>query len=776
MKQDTSVKNPAFAPHDDDHYALKFLKKIVAPLNVIVSDARPRRVNVVIGIIDFKYFFGGYISVFNLIMRLVREGYRLRAIIIDECPFEPLKWKESIRKYDGLEDFFEQVEVVYAYDRTTPVECSPGDAFISTSWWSSYVADAAVKELGKDRFVYLSQEYEPIFYNFGPVYMLSASSYDFSYYGVFSTDILRDFHRKNRIGLFKNDIEHGEKNSISFNNAVLKFNVDANAMKNRAVKKLLFYARPEEHATRNLFEIGMLSISKAIEDGAFDLNEWEFYGIGTINPSQSFPLTRGVLLKLLPKVSLNEYKEMMPGFDLGMSLMLSPHPSLVPIEMCAAGMSVVTNTYANKTKETLSSISTNFVAAEPSVDGIARALGEAAKRVYDYEARVSGSGVNWPQSWEEAFAGDFMEALKVFIGFAPEKGLPLAGISVDGQALSEDDSTEATIARSYVRIQAKDPERFEFEIGKGDMDYESIKASAKENSASYLYFRRGSELVAIVDRVCAATGVRLISVKRLLNLFDHMGMATRFFAQETAPSCIWVKGAADGPGGFQPSGFQKEKFGVNLLEPSMFGVKQDGTLGFEVICLDASLAGEIHRLLPRLYETLTEDGVLIFTAWIDNPVSRHIIEAAAADNRMQNLYLFEREVLGRDVFVFTRRYVPAINALIGRTAPIGAVDGVEVSRGGIKMQGWALSPEIKLPAKVVSVYYDGVFIGTAALGTQRLDVNEHFNVDKKINLGWEFLGGKVSSDVIGRGPAERIFIVIKDERGASACINALLNA
>ncbi|MEK6531348.1 MAG: hypothetical protein AABZ23_02500 [Deltaproteobacteria bacterium] len=772
MKQDTFVKNPAFAPHDDDHYALKFLKKIVAPLNVMVSDARPRSVNVVIGIIDFKYFFGGYISVFNLIMRLVREGYCLRAIIIDECPFEPLKWKESIRKYEGLEDFFEQVEVVYAYDRTTPVECSPGDAFMSTSWWSSYVADAAVKDLGKDRFVYLSQEYEPIFYNFGPVYMLSASSYDFSYYGVFSTDILRDFHRKNRIGLFKNDIEYGEKNSISFNNAVLKFNVDADAMKNRAVKKLLFYARPEEHATRNLFEIGMLSISKAIEDGAFDLNDWEFYGIGTINPSQSFPLTRGVLLKLLPKVSLNEYKEMMPGFDLGMSLMLSPHPSLVPIEMCAAGMSVVTNTYANKTKEVLSSISTNFVAAEPSVDGIAKALGEAAKRVYDCDARVSGSGVHWPQSWEEAFAGDFMERLKGFIGFAPEKGLPSAGMPGLRQAEPEGDSTESTIAMSYVRIYAKDPALLVFEIGKGDGDYESIKASAKENAASYLYFRRGRELVAMVDRVSAAAGVRLISVKRLLNLFDHMGMATRFFAQETAPSCIWVKGADDGSGGFQ-----KEKFGVNLLEPSMLGVKGDGTPGFEVICLDASsAAGEIHRLLPRLYDTLTEDGVLILTAWIDNPVLRHFIEEAAADNRMQNLYLFEREVLDRDVFVFTRRYVPAINALIGRGTPVGAVDGVEVSRGGIKMQGWALSPEIKLPAKAVSVYYDGVFIGTATLGTQRLDVNEHFNVDQKINLGWEFLGGKVSSDVIGRGPAERIFVVIKDERGASACINALLNA
>ncbi len=772
MKQDTSVKKGAFALHDDDHYALKFLKRIVAPLNIIVSDARPRRVNCVIGIIDFKYFFGGYISVFNLIMRLVREGYCLRAIVIDECPFEPLKWKESIQKYEGLEDFFEQVEVVYAYDRQSPVECSPGDAFMSTSWWSSYVADAAVKEIGKDRFVYLSQEYEPIFYNFGAMYTQSTASYDFSYYGIFSTEILRDFHRRNRIGLFKDDVAYGDKNSISFNNAVLKFNVDGNAMKKRAAKKLLFYARPEEHAARNLFEIGMLAISKAIEDDAFDLNEWEFYGIGTINQSQSFPLTRGVLLKLLPKVSLNEYKEMMPGFDLGMSLMLSPHPSLVPIEMCAAGMTVVTNTHANKTKEVLSSISTNFVAAEPSVDGIAKALGEAAKRVYDYDARLSGASVNWPQSWDAAFGGDFVERLKGFIGFEPEKVLPRAETPKDAEAPSERYSTEAIIATSYVRIHARDPEHFVFDIADGDRDYESIKAEAKENSASYIYYRRGREFVSIVNRVCTAAGKRLVSVRRLLNLFDHAGMTTRFLVEEIAPSGIWVAGADEGL-----NRFQKEKFGVNFIELSRLGSKKDGTQGFEVICLDAaSAAGEAHRLLPRLYEMLAEDGILIFTSWVDHIVERHAMEMIAVDNDMHNLYVYERQALGRDVFVFTRRYVPSLNAFTPRTPPLGSIDDVEVSEGGIKISGWSLAPEPKLPAKEVEIYYDGELIGIATLGTARLDVNGHFNVDPKINLGWQFSGGHVSPQVMERGPEERIFIVIKDEMGASMCMNALLKA
>ena len=63
--------------------------------------------------------------------------------------------------------------------------------------------------------------------------------------------------------------------------------------------------------------------------------------------------------------------------------MYTPHPSLVPIEMASAGMLTVTNSFENKTAEAMAAISPNLITAEPSLEGLAGGLAEAAARVRD---------------------------------------------------------------------------------------------------------------------------------------------------------------------------------------------------------------------------------------------------------------------------------------------------------------------------------------------------------------------------------------------------------
>ena len=400
----------------ENHPAIYYILAKIGPLKLNVSTGFPQRVNVLIGIIDFKYFFGGYISVFNFAKRLYREGYNVRMIIVDECAFDPYLWKQKIKNYEGLEDFFDCAEVVYAFDRSEIIECNPQDVFVATSWWTAFIANDALSHINTDRFIYFTQEYEPIFYHHCSIYALTNMTYEMPHYAIFSTELLRDFHRQNKIGIFKGDRAIGDKYSVALSNAIVKVDPDESSITNRKTKRLLFYARPEAHAARNLFELGILALSKAVKNGTFDAGAWEFYGIGTLNEHDILlDAGRKVRMRLLPKVSLNEYKELLSQFDLGMSLMLSPHPSLVPTEMASAGMIVVTNTYANKTSESLQNISTNFVAAEPTIDGIVLALGIAAKRVYEYQDRIAGAVVNWPQSWEDAFNDDFMNRVKGFI-------------------------------------------------------------------------------------------------------------------------------------------------------------------------------------------------------------------------------------------------------------------------------------------------------------------------------------------------------------------------
>jgi hypothetical protein len=110
-----------------------------------------------------------------------------------------------------------------------------------------------------------------------------------------------------------------------------------------------------------------------------------------------------------------EYREFLKAHDVGLSLMYTPHPSLVPIEMASAGMLVVTNSFANKTAERLTAISTNMVVAEPAIGPVARALAVAASAAGDLERRSAGSRVDWCTRWDQSFSETVMERIELLL-------------------------------------------------------------------------------------------------------------------------------------------------------------------------------------------------------------------------------------------------------------------------------------------------------------------------------------------------------------------------
>jgi hypothetical protein len=224
---------------------------------------------------------------------------------------------------------------------------------------------------------------------------------------------LADFFRQERIGVFANP--DGEQNALVFSNAIQKFFPKRETLM-RSERRLLIYARPEEHAARNLFELGMIALARLVRDPRVDLETWSFHGIGSIDRGYNLELAPGIPLQLLPKTSLQDYIDMMPRFDVGLSLMLTPHPSLVPLEMASAGMWAVTNTFANKTADELRGISTNLIGAEPTVDGIVEALVEAMARVDDIDARLAGAKMNWPTDWDQAFPPESIDKIRGFLG------------------------------------------------------------------------------------------------------------------------------------------------------------------------------------------------------------------------------------------------------------------------------------------------------------------------------------------------------------------------
>jgi glycosyltransferase involved in cell wall biosynthesis len=389
---------------------LRVLTEKIEPLRLAVRDDAPRRINLLIPTIDLAHFFGGYIGKANLALRLARHGARVRLVTVDPVGTLPSDWRAQLEAYAGLDGLFGAVEVAFGRE-SGGLEVSRDDAWIATTWWTAYVARAAAEALGHDRIAYLIQEYEPFTFPMGSFAALAAGSYDVPHrFALFSTELLRDYFRRHGIGVFRAGRAEGDAASAAFQNAITAIEPPSAAeLAARTTRRLLFYARPEPHAARNMYEIGVLALSRAVARGG--LAGVELAGIGTVRSRRRVPLGAGRSLELIPRSAQGAYADLLRGHDIGLALMYTPHPSLVPMEMASAGMLTVTNSFENKTPEALAGISANLIAAEPTIDAVADALIAAGEAAGDADRRARGSVVNWSRDWDVSFPPALLDAL-----------------------------------------------------------------------------------------------------------------------------------------------------------------------------------------------------------------------------------------------------------------------------------------------------------------------------------------------------------------------------
>jgi glycosyltransferase involved in cell wall biosynthesis len=388
----------------------------IAPLEIAVSDRAPWRVNLLIPTVDLGHFFGGYIGKLNLARRLADRGVRVRIVTVDPVGPLPQHWKHAVESYSGLTGLFDKVEFAFGRE-ARDIEVSRNDAFIATTWWTAHIAHSARESLGRDGFLYLIQEYEPFTFPMGTHAALASGSYQLPHRALFSTELLQDYFRHHRIGVYSDGAADGDARSASFQNAITRIEPPSLAeLKQRHPRRLLFYGRPEAHASRNMFDLGLLALQRALEDGTFSTG-WELHGIGTTGAARTIALGGGVNLRLLPRSDQNTYATLLRDHDLGLALMYTPHPSLVPIEMASAGMLTVTNTFENKTQDAMTAISSNLIAPPPTINGIADALRNATAAVEDYERRVRSSSVSWSRDWDQSFADELIDRVMSFLEF-----------------------------------------------------------------------------------------------------------------------------------------------------------------------------------------------------------------------------------------------------------------------------------------------------------------------------------------------------------------------
>ena len=194
---------------------------------------------------------------FHLSLRLARRGLRVRMIIVDYCNYDPELWRACVKKYDGLETFFDEVEVASGFDRGETLPVHPDDAFIATTWWTAHIAHAAVQHLGRKEFIYLIQEYEPYTLPMGSYYALASQSYEFPHRALFSTRFVLEHFRQEQIGVFADGVE-ASPHALYFENALTVSDVDGQTMRQRKTSVVCCSTRaPNRSAARNMFELAL---------------------------------------------------------------------------------------------------------------------------------------------------------------------------------------------------------------------------------------------------------------------------------------------------------------------------------------------------------------------------------------------------------------------------------------------------------------------------------------------------------------------------------------
>ena len=114
-------------------------------------------------------------------------------------------------------------------------------------------------------------------------------------------------------------------------------------------------------------------------------------------------LGNGVVLRPMPWLDYDGYARLLRSADVGLSLMLSPHTGYPALELAACGASVVTSAFSTKTSERLGGISTNLIAAAPTVEGVVQGLLDARRRADDRAARLAGTELALSSNWDDVF-------------------------------------------------------------------------------------------------------------------------------------------------------------------------------------------------------------------------------------------------------------------------------------------------------------------------------------------------------------------------------------
>jgi len=272
---------------------------------------------------------------------------------------------------------------IYGY-----IDIHPNDIFLVSAWWDAYIADRLPLP---NKYIYLIQDYEPIFYSNSDKFVLADSTYKSDkFLPVCNTELMYKFMASKNFKYIKDC-------GLWFEPAVNIGSKYGYIDKNKIGKKRVFiYGRPS--VERNLFYIALKSIDYLFSEGLANPKDYEIFMAGQDKISD-IQLPCGITIINLGKMAITDYYKFVPTVDIALSLMLAPHPNYPTLEFASCGVQVITTIYETKTN--LSIYSENIHIVEPDFIKIASTI----VKLSDFNRSVAIDNAmqcNIPNNWNDA--------------------------------------------------------------------------------------------------------------------------------------------------------------------------------------------------------------------------------------------------------------------------------------------------------------------------------------------------------------------------------------
>jgi len=303
------------------------------------------RINLLIPTLKKEFVFGGINTALKIFHEIASTDFDKRIILTDsDVHEEDLVILNNAKIISIKEKSNHPFQVIACNDRKfNKLLVTENDVFIATTWWSAYMLFPFIQWQNSvfhknHKLIYLIQDYEPGFQAWSSRYILAESTY--RHYeetiAIFNTKLLMDFFQ---IEGYKFVREYYFEPVL--NKDLKEILIRTSCLKRK--KQMIVYGRPS--VDRNCFEIIVGAVRELIKTSQ-EAKNWEFLSLGETHPD--IDLGDGKLLKSKGKVSLTEYANIMLESSVGLSLMISPHPSYPPLEMSTFGVITITNSYKNK--------------------------------------------------------------------------------------------------------------------------------------------------------------------------------------------------------------------------------------------------------------------------------------------------------------------------------------------------------------------------------------------------------------------------------------------